>query len=231
MGATKMRVNRFVAAIVLLGSVSGGAMAFPAVTIHDFDSYYVGSAHDATGYGWSFTPRRDLVLVALGAFIPERHDAAGTQVPYGWIRLWDSNGNPLAQSGSGLGRAEDYFGYSAVDPVLLHAGQTYIGGVGGGGPFVNWIDGLELDFHPSIGPVAGHYGFWDTHGALAFGGNPAAQLDIARLSSTASSGRLYFGQNLKFASVPEPATLSTLGIGILLTLWVRARSRPRVRRS
>lgn len=224
------RIIRIVAAIAVLGAVSGGALAYPAVTIHDFDSYYVGSAHDATGYGWSFTPTRDVLLVALGAFAPERHGAPGTHVPRGWIRLWDASGNPLAQSGGGLGRSEDYFGYSAVEPVLLLAGETYIGGVGGGGPFVNWIDGLDLDFHPSIRPVAGLYGFWDTDGALAFGTDPDARLDLSRLRSTADPGRLYFGQNMKFASVPEPATLSTLGIGLLLTLWVRARSRPRPRR-
>jgi hypothetical protein len=157
--------------------------------------------------GWSFTTNEALDVVALDALDPTGD---------GFVRIYDASGNVLASAT--VTTADHVEGgpvafYShAISPVLLAANTLYY---------------IAQDFSPN----STTFGLYDTgvttdpaitYGAAVMG------LDLGQTPTTDyfSGGydSAYFGPNFDMTAVPEPASLTLFGLGLLGLRLVRRRT-------
>jgi len=145
-----------------------------------------------------------------------------TPVSYGTqqVGLWDANGNLLASAyvtptSALLGSAP--WRWASIAPITLTAGQDYYVASQGGAEYAWETAGLTVD--PSITFIEAAYASTGSasDNPLEFPGALAGDLPAA-------AGGGYFGGNIVLGSaIPEPATLSILGIGLLGFGLVRRR--------
>jgi hypothetical protein len=185
------------AALVLL--TSSAAWAGPAVTMTNTSGQTL--VNGPYTLGWTFTAKSAITVDALGVFAT----AAGGLLESHDVGIWDSKGTLIAEAtvASGTGESKvDQFRYHAITPVTLVAGETYnIGAV--------WNSNLDPMLFP--GDATG----FATDAQIDFVQNAyTAGGTLADPTSTAGTDPSYFGPNFDIAPVPEPATLTLLGIGI-----------------
>src|ERR1700676_2852107 len=140
MGLASFALFSFGAAIAPAQATVSLGVDFPAGA-HDFGP-------DIQNLGWSFTAKADVAVVGLGNW-------AGAPFPQDQqVGLWNSSGVLLASafvsnSSSKVGSAPWLF--SAITPVRLVAGQTYVVGGQGGADYTGLIAGATFDPRISFG--------------------------------------------------------------------------------
>jgi len=150
--------------------------------------------------GWQFSVNRQLLVTALGFWDPSALTPLRGNHEVG---IWDVDRNLLADAtvltNSPFTGA---FRYASVSPVLLDAGHTY------------WIAAFLA---PSDGDLF-------QLGNITIGANPAITV-IRGVSSfggqgfvfptAAYGGNAIYGPNFQAELIPEPATLTLLGLGLI----------------
>ena len=155
--------------------------------------------------GWEFTVSQTIQVTDLGKFDFEADGIVGTDVG-----LYDSTaGGTMLTSASLVGASFELSGvyrayYTAITPVTLTPGNTYtiVAVQDGPAETIFWGSGLATTYASGITYAGG----------VASSG---ASLPATFTSNAPNPGSGYFGGTFKFEAVPEPASLTLLGMGAL----------------
>jgi len=154
--------------------------------------------------GFRFQANDNVVVIRLGVFDAFQNGLPGAQQ----VGLWDAGGNLLASTfvdNSDL--LEGFWRFHAIQNVTLIKGETYMVASQGGEFYTYQTNGFTVN--PFITYIR------DSVSTLGHSQHSPLSLPMDSHFVTASQGGGYFGGNLDFAeSVPEPASITLLGIGL-----------------
>jgi PEP-CTERM motif-containing protein len=220
-----MRMRQIVIALcsVTLVLAATPAAATPAYSI---EGVIIDGTEIAGTVGWTFEPTTDITLVSLGAY--KRASTVSTYAEGIAIGFWDSSGVQLAGANAPASIVAGTYGFTAVAPVLLEAGNTYTIG----------ITTLE-EFDPVEGTFSG-FGIIETpladvtfDPAINYLGsvfdNAFSSLQLLAWPTTPllSTNNLMSQVNFEFVvgsvAVPEPSSL--LMLGSIAVVWLAVRRR------
>ena len=154
--------------------------------------------------GWEFSVNRQLLVTALGFWDPSALTPLRAKHEVG---IWDLGGNLLAD-GTVLTDSPftGPFRYVNVSPVVLHAGQTY--------RIAAFLPAFRLLSDADLFQL----------GNITIGANPAITV-VRGVSSFSGQGFVFptaafggngiFGPDFQAVLLPEPATLTLLGLGLI----------------
>jgi Domain of unknown function (DUF4082)/PEP-CTERM motif len=187
------------AALAGMSLSASGALASTSLGV-DFPAGSLDFGPDIQNLGWSFTAEADVAVVGLG-------NLARTPFPQDQqVGLWNSSGTLLASafvsnSSSAVGSAPWLF--SAITPVRLVAGQTYVVGGQGGADYTGLIAGATFDPRISFGG--------DRFSFLTGANSPLIEPTLTEgLGPNEAS---WFGGNIELSAVPEPSTWAMMLLG------------------
>jgi WD40 repeat protein len=164
-----------------------------AITLNSYTLF----RNDAWTLGFEFSPKVDITVSALGIFFP-----AGAADTNG-VSLWDATSQNLLASTTvtGTGASTDGFLYSAIAPLQLLAGVTYV--VGSTNQNDQYADNtVTLTADPNINYIQERF-------VLTSGNVP----QFPNLNDPNNP----LGANFQFA-VPEPSIVMLLGMSCLSML-------------
>jgi|HubBroStandDraft_4_1064222.scaffolds.fasta_scaffold24061_2 hypothetical protein len=146
--------------------------------------------------GWSFTVNTALQLDDLSWY-----DPTGTNPIDHSLAIWDSNGNIVATGCAGPGCGSNWVGGFWVTAIsaALAPGNYVIGGY----IFANGSDSFVLG-SPTI----------TTDPRITYGQSRFTVSGVLTEPTHTCCGNGFFGPDLSAASVPEPASMTLIGLGI-----------------
>jgi hypothetical protein len=197
-----MKTSMGLASFALFSFGAAIAPAQPAVSLGvDFPAGAHDFGPDIQNLGWSFTAKADVAVVGLGNW-------AGAPFPQDQqVGLWNSSGVLLASafvsnSSSKVGSAPWLF--SAITPVRLVAGQTYVVGGQGGADYTGLIAGATFDPRISFGV--------DLFSSLNGGAN-SPLVEPTFTEGFGPNQASWFGGNIELSVVPETSTWAMMLLG------------------
>lgn len=188
-----MKKITFCAMFLVIMLVNAQSQASPILTSFDNPSIFFSQSHTL---GYAFSSDTSTSITALGFFDSNLDGfSAGHQVG-----LWDSGGTLLGQVSLGSGTGETLIGdfrYSNLSSsIAISAGATYyLAGTTASDDWVYQADNIQMD--SGINYLGSYY----TSGSFSFPSNFA-------------SDREYMTVNAITASVPEPASLALIALGL-----------------
>jgi hypothetical protein len=206
--------------------ILGGALGLQTSPADEVVTSWTGGAsHLYLGmtnltFGYEFTVgSQEISVTALGLWVPVAPSPTAGLLNYSHeVGLWDITGSSLlayTTIGSGTPPSLSPSGawYESVGPLTLSANTTYVLGA----KYPEFA--MDID--------------WGTRGAVATSG-AGVTLGDARYSymafafPSAVDANLndgYYGPNMLYTVVPEPATCTLLGLGMLALVWFRRNRR------
>jgi hypothetical protein len=193
------------------GSASGSVGTYggdgPAVSFTDVSVNYTNGTWSL---GWSFTTNVATQVYGLGfydAFLSGGSSGLSAGCNCGEVGIYNSSGVLLASAlVTSSDPASDFFRWASITPIILPAGGTYyIAAETGSAQYTWYTSGFAVS--PDINFLQDQFVYSST---LAF---PWESTGI-----TAAYGGAWFGPNFEeqeVPPVPEPATVSLLGMGLL----------------
>jgi hypothetical protein len=175
-------------------ALAGAPLAVRADTAIQLGSGYSNFTNGNWTLGFQFTPTANLTVTSLGDYF--QAGVTNTQA----VGLWTLAGAELATASvTGSGAAADSFQFTAITPVVLLAGQTYV--VGGTTGSDNYAGFDIANF--VVAPVIGYGGHRESYGA-------ALQYPANYYGGSFAD----FGGDFQFTAVPEPAAWAMMLVGV-----------------
>lgn len=200
------------------------AAALPSVARADLIAMDMDPNQQITGalwqttVGWKFTTNADITVSKLGFW-----DSGADGFAFAHdVAVFDSQRNILVSGTVRAGTAEPVegrigprgaFRYVTVPETILTAGETYV--IAGSNPVsgVGLGDLLGFSFGAALFVTDPAISF--VEGRRGSGTGPGLFFPDAVAPDPSTSGRGIFGPNFQFSVIPEPGSLTLLGLGAL----------------
>ncbi len=195
----------------LLGPVKAATVAVDDLGTLGYSIYGEGTL------GWQFQTNAALTVTSLGFF---DYGDDGLNVSHD-VGIWDSDQNLIGSATVPAGSTASLFHgfrYVSVTPINLAANATYVIAATQPSPSNNevWITTAQsYSVNPNLS--------WEARAFIQGAGTGASLTYPTTISAPTDGVIRIFGPNFQFNVVPEPASVSLLGLGMLLVGWRRKR--------